>query len=166
MIVYHGSITEVVCPKILKSEIGRDFGFAFYTTDIKEQSERWALRKSKIEKRRGNLVCQAVINVYEWNERTEDIALKRFENTSMDWLEMVVNCRGNIEYSHPYDIVIGKIANDNVGETISYVMRGIMRKEDAIERLKFEKINNQIAFCTEKALQTLEFKRSYVCGEE
>lgn len=39
-------------------------------------------------------------------------------------------------------IVCGKIANDNVGETVSYVMQGIMRKEDAVERLKFEKINN------------------------
>ena len=59
------------------------------------------------------------------------------------------------------DIVIGKIANDNVGETVSYVMQGIMRREDAVERLRFEKINNQIAFCTEKALRTLRFVKSY-----
>ena len=56
---------------------------------------------------------------------------------------------------------MGKIANDNVGETVSYVVKGIMRKEDAIERLKFEKINNQIAFCTEKAIKALVFKESY-----
>lgn len=57
--------------------------------------------------------------------------------------------------------MIGKIANDNVGETVSYVMQGIMWKEDAVERLKFEKINNQIAFCTEAALQELVFVKSY-----
>ena len=78
---------------------------------------------------------------------------------------MVLKCRSDISYSHNYDIVIGKIANDNVGETVSYVMQGIMRKEDAIERLRFEKINNQIAFCTAKALETLTFVKSYECEE-
>lgn len=59
-------------------------------------------------------------------------------------------------------IVCGKIANDNVGETVSYVMQGIMRKEDAVERLKFEKINNQIAFCGIAALKELAFIESYI----
>ena len=48
MIIYHGSLFEVERPEILKTEIGRDFGFAFYTTDIKEQAERWALRKAEV----------------------------------------------------------------------------------------------------------------------
>ena len=60
-----------------------------------------------------------------------------------------------------WDIVCGKIANDNVGETVSYVVQGIMRKEDAIERLRFEQINNQIAFCTEKSLSEIKFLNSY-----
>lgn len=36
MRVYHGSTLEISNPKIVINEIGRDFGFAFYTTDIKE----------------------------------------------------------------------------------------------------------------------------------
>ena len=40
MILYHGSTMEVSQPRIFKSEIGRDFGFAFYTTDIQAQAER------------------------------------------------------------------------------------------------------------------------------
>jgi hypothetical protein len=80
----------------------------------------------------------------------------------MEWLEMVVKCRSDIAYRHGFDIVSGKIANDNVGETVSYVIQGIMRKEDAVERLKFEKINNQIAFCTELALAQLHFVESYI----
>lgn len=32
MILYHGSVIIVENPQILKNEIGRDFGFAFYTT--------------------------------------------------------------------------------------------------------------------------------------
>ena len=48
MILYHGSTMEVSQPHILKSEIGRDFGFAFYTTDIQAQAERWARRRAMI----------------------------------------------------------------------------------------------------------------------
>ena len=77
---------------------------------------------------------------------------------------MVIRCRSDIEYQHGYDIVEGKIANDNVGETVSFVMQGIMRKEDAVERLRFEKINNQLAFCTERSLETLTFVDSYIVG--
>ena len=81
----------------------------------------------------------------------------------MEWLNMVVKCRSDIQYMHNYDVVIGKIANDNVGETISYVLQGIMRKEDALKRLEFEKINNQIAFCTEKSLEYLKFDSYLEC---
>ncbi len=42
MILYHGSIVEVRRPQVVRSELGRDFGFAFYTTGIHEQAERWA----------------------------------------------------------------------------------------------------------------------------
>ena len=31
MILYHGSTLEIRKPQILRTEIGRDFGFAFYT---------------------------------------------------------------------------------------------------------------------------------------
>ena len=148
MILYHGSTLEVQQPRILKSEIGRDFGFAFYTTDIQAQAERWARRRAMIESRRTKTKVQAIVSAYEWDE----------------WLDLVVTCRSRTDYSHGYDIVEGKIANDNVGETVSYVMQGIMRKEDAIERLRFEQINNQIAFCTEAALRALHFQNSYICG--
>lgn len=160
MIVYHGTTLEIQNPKIITNEIGRDFGFAFYTTDIKEQAERWAVRRAKLMSRKNRTTVPAVVNIYEWNS-LDSLSEKKFDGASMEWLEMVVKCRSDISFSHNYDIVSGKIADDNVGETVSYVMQGIMRKEDAIERLKFEKINNQIAFCTEKALKGLRFLESY-----
>jgi len=161
MIVYHGMTLEIQKPRIIMSEMGRDFGFAFYTTDIKEQAERWAIRKAKIESRRQKKSISAVVNIYDWKD-TPNLSVKEFEGASMEWLDLIVNCRSNTSFKHPYDIVIGKIANDNVGETVSYVIQKIMRREDAIERLKFEKINNQIAFCTERALNQLEFVESYI----
>ena len=41
MIVYHGSTVVVELPQIIKTEYGRDFGFGFYTTDIKKQAARY-----------------------------------------------------------------------------------------------------------------------------
>lgn len=161
MILYHGSILEVPNPEILQNEIGRDFGFAFYTTDIKAQAERWAIRKAKLANRKSGSYAVGIVSVYEWNEVDSALTIKQFQGASMEWLDLVVKCRSDITFSHDYDIVIGNIANDNVGETVSYVVQGIMRKEDAIERLKFEKINNQIAFCTSKALEELKYQRFY-----
>lgn len=159
MLLYHGTTMEVQNPRIILHEIGRDFGPAFYTTEIKAQAERWAKRRAMIEHRKSKN-AKAIVNVYEWNIE-ESLSFKNFETASMEWIDMIVNCRTNNDYAHGFDIVRGKIANDNVGETISYVTRGIMRKEDALERLKFEKINSQTAFCTEIALNTLTFLNSY-----
>ncbi len=161
MLVYHGTTLEIKEPKIITTEIGRDFGFAFYTTDIKEQAERWALRRAKIQSRKSQNSVSAVVNIFDW-ERDIASDILEFDGASMEWLDMVVSCRSDLSYKHEHDIVIGKIANDNVGETVAYVVQGIMRKEDAIERLKFEKINNQIAFCSECSLKQLKFIKSYI----
>ena len=160
MILYHGTTVEIRTPEIIKTEIGRDFGFGFYTTDIREQAERWAVRKAKIASRRSAEPVKAIVDVYEWDEDAP-VNIKSFDGTSLEWLDFVVKCRSDINFDHEYDIVTGKIANDNVGETVSYVVQGIMRREDAVERLKFEKSNNQIAFCSEASLKTLTFAKSY-----
>lgn len=163
MVLYHGSSVVVENPQIIRSEIGRDFGFAFYTTDIREQAVRWAKRKAMIQERRDKRKTIPVVSYYEWKkeESHEFLRVKEFDGACMEWLEMVLNCRSNMNFKHTYDIVTGKIANDNVGETISYVLQGIMRKEDAVKRLQFEKINNQIAFCTDIALKYLEYQGSF-----
>ena len=163
MKLYHGGLQTVESPRIIKSEIGRDFGFAFYTTDIREQAERWALRRKRTVLHNGDLSARAVISVFRFDESQARANLRflDFPEVSMDWLDMVVACRSNLDYKHEFDIVTGKIANDNVGETISYVLAGVMRKEDALERLKFQKINRQIAFCTEAALSYLTFESAY-----
>ena len=161
MIVFHGSIVTIENPRIITTEIGRDFGFGFYTTDIHDQAERWAARKAKIASRNPDTTVKAIVNVYEWDDSIAELLIKRFEDASLEWLNFVVKCRTDASYKHGFDIVIGKIANDNVGETVSYVAQGIMRPEDALERLRFEKINNQIAFCSEESLKTISFKDSY-----
>ena len=167
MKLYHGGLQPVESPRIIKREVGRDFGFAFYTTDIREQAERWALRRMQTARRNGDQSANAVISIYQFDEENarRHLLFRDFPVVSMDWLELVVACRSDLNFAHGFDIVTGKIANDNVGETIAYVLDGVMRKEDALERLRFQKINNQLAFCTEKALSFLTFDSSYTVKE-
>ena len=165
MILYHGSAFTVEFPRVIVSEIGKDFGFGFYTTDIKEQASRWAIRKAKIENRISRNT-KPIINIYNYKEldAKNNLNIKIFSAPNLGWLEFILSCRSNSEFKHKYDIVIGNIANDNVGETVTFVLSGIMRKEDAVERLKFSKINNQICFCSQKSLFYLEFINSEEVG--
>lgn len=156
MILYHGSNVVVNNPQIITSEKGRDFGFAFYLTPIKEQAERMANRKKKITKSE-----KAIVSIFEWDENKDLLKYKCFSEPDMEWLEMIIKCRSDINFKHGYDIIEGKIADDSVGETVLFVIDGVMKKEDAIERLKYQKINSQIAFCDDKALKALKFVGSY-----
>ena len=157
MILYHGSDVEVIDPKIIKSEKGRDFGCAFYLTPIKEQAERMAKRKQRMNKS-----GSAIVSVFEFNEKeVSNLKYKLFKNPDLEWLDMIIECRTNPSFNHGYDIVEGKIADDSVGETILFVIDGVIKKEDALERLKFQKINSQIAFCSNVSLKLIKFKNSY-----
>lgn len=157
MILYHGSDVEVKNPKIIKSEKGRDFGCAFYLTPIKEQAERMARRKQRMNKS-----SLAVVSVFELNEKEiKHLKYKTFKNPDLEWLDMIIECRTNPFFEHGYDIVEGKIADDSVGETILFVIDGVIKKEDALERLKFQKINSQVAFCSEESLKLIRFINSY-----
>ena len=160
MRLYHGTTLEVREPKIIVHEIGRDFGPGFYTTSIREQAERWARRRARMASRKTEAPARAIVNVYEWDEGAA-LKMRRFDGASMEWLDLVVRCRSDKDHIHSYDVVIGKIADDDVGQTVSFVAQGIMRREDAIERLRFQRINDQIAFCTERALRSLTFSIAY-----
>ena len=167
MNLYHGSTVAVEMPQIIRSAIGRDFGFGFYTTDIKEQAERWALRRKRTALRNGIADVQAIVSVYEidLDAAGKNLSFKDYPEASMDWLELILSCRSDRNFTNPYDVVTGKIANDSVGEIVSYVLAGIMRKEDAIERLKFQQINNQLAFCSERSLSFLKYVSNYIVEE-
>ena len=157
MILYHGSDVEVKNPKIIKSEKGRDFGCAFYLTPIKEQAERMAKRKQRMNKSNS-----AIVSVFEFNEKeVSNLKYKLFKTPDLEWLDMIIKCRTNPSFIHGYDVVEGKIADDSVGETILFVIDGVIKKEDALERLKFQKINSQVAFCSEDSLELISFINSY-----
>jgi len=156
MIIYHGGTDIVNKPKIISHSGGRDFGIGFYCTDIRSQAEKWAKRQGKIRKQ------TPILNLYEFNidKAKQKLNFKTFEDYSQEWLEMVINCRNNRTYIHGFDIVFGKIANDDVGETVQAVIDGFMPLDIALQRLKFIPSNNQYCFCTENSLAYIMFNEA------
>ena len=148
MILYHGGTDIVEKPIIKPLSAGRDFGKGFYCTDIRSQAEKWAKRQGRIRKQ------TAVLNMYEFDKDSaqRDLHFRIFMDYSSEWLELIMNCRKNPQYAHEFDIVYGKIANDDVGETVQAVLDGFMPFDFALQKLAFMPSNNQYCFCSEKSL--------------
>ena len=155
MILYHGGTDIVKEPEIILIEHGRDFGFGFYTTDIYDQAIKWAKRQSRIRKK------PAFLNTYQFDDvsAAKILDYKIFNNYNLEWLEFVVNNRINLKFKHDFDIVFGKIANDDVGETVQAVVDGLMPFDFALQRLTFMQANNQYAFCTGRSLSYIKFSK-------
>lgn len=77
---------------------------------------------------------------------------------TQDWLQFVVNCRRGIE--HPYDIVEGPMADDQIWDYVEDFMDGNISEAAFWELVKFKYPTHQFVFCTEAALKTLCFEGS------
>lgn len=60
---------------------------------------------------------------------------------------------------HDYDVVIGPVADDNTMETVQLYIANILTAAEAVERLRYSKVNNQVSFHTQKALGYLKMIR-------
>ena len=102
MILYHGSTVEVRNPQIIVSDLGRDFGPAFYMIGIKDQAVRWAIRRAKFARKGGKVGTPAIVSVYEFDEVSARSSLKwkSYSGVSIEWLDMVVACRSRPLYRH------------------------------------------------------------------
>lgn len=85
------------------------------------------------------------------------LKVKRFDSLSKEWLEFIKENRSKGGLQHDYDVVIGPVADDRTMETVQLYIADILTAEEAVERLKYSKANNQVSFHTEKALKCLRF---------
>lgn len=157
MTIYHGSYMEVETPNVSWSRGNVDFGKGFYTTPLREQAVKWA-RRFKAKK------GSSILSLYEMDEDKlrKNYTVKEFMEYSDEWLDYIVACRGGACPMH-YDVVIGGVANDKVFDTIELFFGGLIDKSVAIERLRYEKPNLQICFCSQEAInQCITFQKSEV----
>ncbi|MDR1973814.1 MAG: DUF3990 domain-containing protein [Bacteroidales bacterium] len=150
MEIYHGSNCVIEKPKIIKGIHPKDFGDGFYCTVLKDQAVRWAKRYE-----------MQIVNFYDYTPM-EDLKVLDFEEMTEEWLDFIVNCRSRV--SHNYDIVIGAMANDQIYNYISDFVSGVLTREQFWILAKFKRPTHQIAFCTQKSLSSILFKKSQEYG--
>lgn len=153
LIVFHGTTKLFDKIDLAKSHNRRDFGKGFYTTILEKQAQEWAYRLSLREKTNSYYVYQFVF------EETDNIKIKRFDSLSEEWLEFIKENRAKGEIQHDYDVVIGPVADDNTMQTVQLYIAGILTANEAVDRLRYSQVNNQVSFHTEKALSYLKFVR-------
>ena len=157
--VYHGSIIQVEYIDLSKSRNKLDFGKGFYVTSSYQQACRWS--EIKYNRVKGIEAVKAVskYSVTGFN----GLNVKEFKNAGHEWLEFIVQNRREEVTQHNYDIVIGHIADDTTLLVINTYINGLYGVGDeavkiAISLLKPEMLENQYAFCTEKAIAKLKFE--------
>ena len=136
-----------------KSKDKRDFGRGFYTTTMCEQAEDWA--RALFDRYKGD-----GLYIYEMElELAANLSYKSFEGLSEEWLLMVKNNRTLGGIQHNFDVVRGPVANDRTARTIALYIAGIINSNEAIERLKASRINDQVSLHTPIALSCLKLLR-------
>ena len=78
---------------------------------------------------------------------------------SEEWLDFIVACRRGID--HPYDIVEGPMADDQIWDYVEELVQGRISREAFWVLVKFKYPTQQIVFCTDRALVSITFKRSF-----
>jgi hypothetical protein len=137
MRLYHASTLCIEKPDVLHSRDKLDFGRGFYLTAMRDQAVRYAERFT----RRGK---DAYINEYELDEETPEFVTKSFPSYDEEWLDYVALCRKGLPTGQTYDAVSGGVANDKVFNTVDLYFAGVITKEEALGRLKYEKPNHQL----------------------
>ena len=163
MKVFHGSTVIVSAPLVGVGRRNLDFGKGFYVTDLKDQAISWASRPLNADK-------PQVLNVYEFDKegvQKADFQYKQFMAYDVEWLEFVVASRRGQAVWQGFDVIEGGIANDRVFNTIELYSQGLITQDVALQRLQYEKPNNQICILNQKVVDNyLHFIESSIVNEE
>ncbi|MCL1814089.1 MAG: DUF3990 domain-containing protein [Treponema sp.] len=153
--LYHGSNYSFDTVDLSKSKDKRDFGRGFYTTTLREQAEDWAV--TLFDRYNGDGIF-----VYEMElELAESLSVKYYDGLSEEWLLMVQKNRTLGGIQHTFDVIQGPVANDKTARSIALYIAGIIDANEAIKRLQFNKINNQVSIHTPASLSHLKIIRKY-----
>lgn len=175
MFLYHGSYMEISAVDLSKCKPGKDFGRGFYLTTSFEQAQNFVPLSIKKQINEGNLSENETIgyvSVFELN-LTEDMKIHYFEAADEEWLHFVAANRRRSLFTIvrqnylSYDIIGGKIANDQTARTLQLYTSGgygtpgsDVADRIAIMTLLPNRLEDQFCFCTEKAIHALHFMGS------
>lgn len=157
--LFHGSNVAITAIDLSKSLVDKDFGKGFYLTDIESQAVSMAQRRVRIM---GS--GEPIVTVFEFDDScllNSDLSIKVFpDEVSAEWAEFV-NANRNASqsgFTHPYDIVIGPVANDGVAYQLERYNEGAIDLETLARELAYRKLNRQYFFGTDQAIALLKRK--------
>ncbi len=155
--LYHGSNVAIEQIDLSRSKRGKDFGQGFYLNVNPDQAMEMAARTTRfLNEGTPTLSCFE----FDKDEATKNgLRIKIFPDYSEEWAEFVVmNRKNNSEVPvHPYDIVIGPIADDTVGVQIRRFILGYLSASALVEELRFKgDYAVQYFFGTPKAVKFLK----------
>ncbi len=155
--LYHGSNVAIEQIDLSRSKRGKDFGQGFYLNVNPDQAMEMADRTTRfLNEGTPTLSC------FEFDKDVatkNGLRIKIFPDYSEEWAEFVVmNRKNNSEVPvHPYDIVIGPIADDTVGVQIRRFILGYLSASALVEELRFKgDYAVQYFFGTPKAVKFLK----------
>lgn len=176
MKLYHGSYCEVTGPELSKCRPAKDFGRGFYLTTNRTQAVKFT--RTAVKKAISDGLIRAGTDFGYLNEYICDLKLEKdllifeFADADLEWLHCVVGHRKkgsipDVDKWQKYDIIAGKIANDNTNLVITTYMDGLYgptgsetADQIAIRFLEPDNLKNQICFRTDRAMRALKFVKS------
>ena len=155
MKLYHGSNQTILSIELSKGKKYKDFGQGFYTTPIRDQAVYWSKR---IADRFGGV---PTVTEFEFNQEaafTAGLKVKVFEKPNKEWALFVMANRkkGDADFHHDYDIVIGPVADDNMARLFGLYDLEIIDLDAVVKGIMYKDLNSQYFFATEKSLNYLE----------
>lgn len=175
MILYHGSYCAVENPELKKCARFKDFGRGFYLTSSKNQAKSFAKISTTKAKNRGIVPMTERFGYVSFYKVSFASLVSQFcfDSADIEWLHCIVAHRkeGSFpeskEKMRDFDVISGKIANDDTNTTIVAYMSGLYGKigsktadDFCISLLLPERLQDQFCFRTEKAIASLQFLKS------
>ncbi|MDO4796602.1 MAG: DUF3990 domain-containing protein [Coriobacteriales bacterium] len=175
--LYHGSYTKVPNPDLGKCARFKDFGRGFYLTTSLEQARSFSkLSARKAVDRRvpdadshKAFVSRFVVEGTDFKQ----LRVLEFEDADTAWLRCVVAHRRRrsfpelVEQLAPFDVIVGKIANDQTNITLALYMDGVFgavgsaeAERACVTQLLPNRLRDQYCFRSERALKCLRFAGS------
>lgn len=155
MILYHGSNVEFDSIDLLKSKPNKDFGRGFYLSDNYDQA--FEMAKTKVEQLETGV---PVVMTYQVDEvGLSSLRILRFDDYTEEWAKFIILNRNNASktITHDYDVVIGPIANDNVGAQLWRYENKSIDLPTLVKNLHYLKgMTIQYFFGTEEAIRLLK----------
>jgi hypothetical protein len=148
--LYHGSDVLVQTPDVryAQANANADFGRGFYLTEHFDQAADWAVKKARKKMSKTHIpavsvyICDA--DVLGLGQRV----VHKFSGYSGEWFKFVVACRSGDSDRFRYGLVTGRVADDDVYDTVRLYENKAITFEEALRRLRQpDTTNHYVQWC-------------------